>query len=79
VRSLDTENIMELAFSVLNFATQVSAPEACLLIKIWDNGEAHKLEKAMKELYTTCKSIKPHSSRSDSAEKFLFAKGFKAL
>jgi 23S rRNA (uridine2552-2'-O)-methyltransferase len=79
VRSLDTENIMELAFSVLNFAKQVSAPEACLLIKIWDNGEAHKLEKAMKEFYTTCKSIKPLSSRSDSAEKFLFAKGFKPV
>lgn len=79
VRSLDTENIMELAFSVLNFAKEVSAPEACLLIKIWDNGEAHKLEKAIKEFYATCKSIKPNSSRSDSAEKFLFAKGFKTL
>jgi 23S rRNA (uridine2552-2'-O)-methyltransferase len=79
IRSLDTENIMELAFSVLNFARQVSAPDACLLIKVWDNGDVHKLEKAVGEFYSSCKSIKPHSSRSDSAEKFIFGKGFKAL
>lgn len=79
IRSLDTENVMELAFSVLNFAKEVSAPDACLLIKVWDNGDVNKLEKAIGALYGSCKSIKPHSSRSDSAEKFIFGKGFKGF
>lgn len=79
IRSLDTENIMELAHSVFNFAREVSAPDACLLIKVWDNGEVHKLENMIRQHYSSCKSIKPHSSRSDSAEKFIFAKGFKFL
>lgn len=79
IRSLDTEIIMQLAFSVLNFAKQVSAPEASLLIKIWENGDSPKLEREIAQVYSSCKSVKPPSSRSDSAEKFILAKGFKKL
>lgn len=79
VRSLDQECIMELARSVFHFAQQVSAPNACLLIKIWANGETHMLEKAMSEVYEFVKEVKPLASRSDSAEMFILAKGFKAL
>lgn len=79
IRSMDTENIMELAYSVFSFAQQVSAPEAMLLIKIWENGDLHKLEVAIGGRYETCKMVKPNASRSNSAEKFILAKGFKKL
>lgn len=77
IRSLDQDGIMELAISVLEFAKQVSAPGAILLIKIWENGDRPKFEKAVREFYETCKVVKPAASRLDSAETFILAKGFK--
>lgn len=77
IRALDQEIIMQLAFSVLHFAKEVSAPNGVLLIKVWENGEVHKLEQAILENYETCRAVKPNASRSDSAEKFILAKGFK--
>lgn len=68
---------MEMASSVFLFAQQVSAANAVLLIKFWENGDFHKLESVIKKKYETVRVIKPNASRSDSAEKFLFAKGFK--
>lgn len=79
IRALDQENIMELANSVFAFAQQVSAPDAFLVIKVWENGDLHKLEKAISQVYTFCKMVKPHASRADSAEKYILAKGFKKL
>lgn len=79
VKSLDQEIIMELAHSVFNFAKEVSAPDASLLIKVWENGESHKLESAIREVYESCKIVKPPASRGDSAEKYILAKGFKKL
>ena len=79
IRSLDQDSIMDLAFSVFNFAQQVSAPNASLLIKVWDNGDSHKFEKAIGQVYETCRVVKPPASRSDSAEKFILAKGFKKI
>lgn len=77
IRALDQDIIMELANSVFNFAQQVSAPEACLVIKVWENGELKKLENAILEFYEYCRMVKPHASRADSAEKYILAKGFK--
>lgn len=77
IKSLDQENIMDLAFSVLQFAREVSSTDAVLLIKVWENGDLPKLEKSILESYEYCKAVKPNASRSDSAEKFILAKGFK--
>lgn len=76
IRSLDQENIMELANAVFAFAMKVSAPNGFLLIKVWENGDVPRLEKRIAEAYETCKIVKPHASRMDSAEKFILAKGF---
>lgn len=76
VRSLDQENIMNLCYDVLRFAIQMSAKNASLLIKVWDNGEVKKFEGALLQYYDTCKYLKPNASRNDSAEKFLLARGF---
>lgn len=67
---------MELAYAVFNFAKNISADNASLLIKVWDNGEVTKFVKTLKEHYEICRHVKPDSSRSDSAEIFILAKGF---
>lgn len=79
VRSLDQDKIMELCYNVLRFAVQMSAEDACLLVKIWDNGDVKKFESVLLQYYGTVKSLKPNASRSDSAEKFLLARGFIGL
>lgn len=77
VRQLDQENIMMLCNSVLEFALKMSAPKASLLVKIWDNGDAPRFIKRLETYYDFVKTIKPHSSRDDSMEKFILAKGLR--
>lgn len=77
IRSLDYDNIMELATSVFHFAREISAENGSLLIKVWENPEVKKLQDSILEHYERCKSVKPQASRSDSAEKFLLARGFR--
>lgn len=79
VRSLDTDKIMSLCYDVLCFAILMSAPNASLLVKVWDNGNVQRFEKDALQYYTSIKHIKPRASRSDSSEKFLLAKGFMGL
>ena len=77
VRQLDQENITNLSYSVLRFAVLMSSEGANLLVKIWDNGNVQELEKNMLKFYDSVRRIKPKSSRSESSEHFLLAKGFK--
>lgn len=79
VRALDHENIMTLCYTVLRFAILMSAPNASLLVKIWDNGDVKKLEKDMSKFYRKVKHFKPKASRTDSTERFMLAKGFYGL
>lgn len=76
VRCLDQEKIMDLCYSVLQFAIQMSAENASLLVKIWDNGNVKKFEEIVLRYYKSIKHLKPEASRGDSAEKFLLAKNF---
>lgn len=77
IKSLDYENIVDLAKSVFHFAKDVTEKNGTLLIKIWENPDVRKLQNEILEFYEQCRIIKPLASRSDSAEKFIFAKGFK--
>lgn len=78
IKSMDFENIMELARSVFNFAKDVTATNGSLLIKVWESGpDVKKLQNEILEYYETCRIIKPQSSRADSAEKFILCKKFK--
>lgn len=76
VRILDQDKIMNLCYSVLKFAITMSSENACLLVKVWDNGDIEKFSKILLKYYTSVKHIKPKASRSDSSEKFLLAKNF---
>jgi len=77
VRMLDQESITNLCYEVLKFALAMSAPQANLVVKIWDNGDVPKLERDMLCYYEKVKRVKPRGSRGDSAEHFLLARGFK--
>lgn len=79
VRALDQENITTLCYTVLRFAILMSSPNASLLVKLWDNGDVHKLEEDMLRYYKYVKHIKPNASRSESSEKFLLATEFYGL
>lgn len=70
---------MELAESVFNFAKIVSADNASMLIKVWSNGELSKFIDKIKDSYETTRYIKPDASRSDSAELYILAKGYKTI
>lgn len=78
IKSLDQDNIMELANAVFNFAKIVSTAHSSLLIKVWSNGELNKFVENLKEFYETCKYVKPEASRPDSAEIYVLAKNFKS-
>lgn len=79
IREMDQENIVNLCYSVLRFAAQMSEQNAIILMKVWSNGHMATLEKDIKRFYKTVKLIKPNSSRSDSAEQFLLGRGFVGL
>ncbi|XP_064213312.1 rRNA methyltransferase 2, mitochondrial isoform X3 [Tribolium castaneum] len=78
-KELDNENIIKLCYSVLRFAVQNSRAGACLVVKLWQCGQAKQLENDFSKFYASVKYVKPNSSRSDSAEIFLLGRDFKGL
>lgn len=79
IRSMDCENIINLCYSVLRFAIQVSQVGAAVLVKVWQCKEVEFLEKDLKRFYENVKHVKPNASRADSAELFLLGTNFKGL
>lgn len=79
IRTMDCENIINLCYSVLRFAVQVSKTGAILVLKVWQCKEVDYLQNDLKCFYETVKQVKPKSSRSDSSELFLLASNFKGL
>nr|CAD7421240.1 unnamed protein product [Timema poppensis] len=79
VRAMDHENIVQLAYSATRFAVQTSRVGAFLLVKLWDGASTIALERDLTRFYDKVKAVKPMASRSDSAEMFFLARGFKGL
>lgn len=80
VRSLDQENIIALAYSVLRFAVKISKPiSANLLVKVWQGGQVSEFFSDCSRFYEKVQFVKPKASRTDSAEVFILAKRFKGL
>lgn len=79
VKDIDKDRIVGLCYMALRFATYVTKINGSLLIKVWDGKEVPILEMDLQRFYTTIKILKPKSSRSESSEKFILAKGFKGI
>lgn len=76
-KELDHDKIIELCSSVVRFSTVVMKDGGTLLCKIWSGGKQKLLEDVLRKLFQTVKLVKPPSSRADSAEIYLLARGFR--
>jgi 23S rRNA (uridine2552-2'-O)-methyltransferase len=76
-RQTDHLRIMALAEAAADFAREVLAPGGAFLCKVLQGGTETTLLAALKRDFKTVKRVKPPASRSDSAELYLLAQGFR--
>jgi len=76
-RQTDHLRIMALAEAAADFACEVLADGGALLCKVLQGGTERKLLAALKRDFESVKHVKPPASRSDSAELYLLARGFR--
>jgi 23S rRNA (uridine2552-2'-O)-methyltransferase len=76
-RKTDHIKIVALVEAAAEFAREVLAPGGAFLAKVLQGGAEVALLAALKRDFTTVKHVKPAASRSDSAELYLLATGFR--
>jgi 23S rRNA (uridine2552-2'-O)-methyltransferase len=76
-RQTDHLRIMALAEAAADFARQVLAPGGTFLCKVLQGGTQATLLGELKRDFSSVKHVKPQASRTDSAELYLLAKGFR--
>jgi len=76
-RQTDHLRIMALAEAAVEFAREVLAPGGAFLCKVLQGGTEATLLAELKRDFATVKHVKPPASRSDSAELYLLARGFR--
>ena len=77
-RKTDHIKIVALVEAASEFAREVLAPGGAFLAKVLQGGTEAALLAALKRDFTSVKHVKPAASRSDSAELYLLASGFRA-
>ena len=73
----DHLRIMGLAETALAFALEVLTPGGAFLCKVFQGGTERDLLDALKKNFATVRHVKPPASRSDSAELYVLATGFR--
>jgi 23S rRNA (uridine2552-2'-O)-methyltransferase len=73
----DHLKIMALVEAAAEFASEVLAPGGTFLAKVLQGGTEVALLAALKRDFMTVKHVKPAASRSDSAELYLLATGYR--
>ena len=76
-RKTDHLKIMALVEAAADFACEVLAPGGSFLAKVLQGGTEAALLAGLKRKFATVKHVKPAASRSDSAELYLLATGFR--
>jgi 23S rRNA (uridine2552-2'-O)-methyltransferase len=76
-RKTDHLRIMALAETAAEFARDVLAPGGAFVCKVLQGGTEAELLAQLKRDFATVKHVKPAASRSDSAELYLLATGFR--
>jgi 23S rRNA (uridine2552-2'-O)-methyltransferase len=76
-RQTDHLRIMALAEAAAPFAREVLAPGGAFLCKVLQGGTERGLLAELKRDFETVKHVKPPASRTDSAELYLLARGFR--
>lgn len=73
----DHLRIMALAEAAALFAVDVLAPGGAFLCKVFQGGTERDLLELLKKNFAVVRHVKPPASRSDSAELYVLATGFK--
>jgi 23S rRNA (uridine2552-2'-O)-methyltransferase len=76
-RHTDHLRIMALAEAATDFAREVVAEGGAFLCKVLQGGTEATLLAELKRDFATVKHVKPPASRTDSAELYLLARGFR--
>jgi hypothetical protein len=76
-RRTDHLKIMALVEAAVDFAGEVLAPGGTFLAKVLQGGTEVALLRLLKRDFATVKHVKPAASRSDSAELYLLATGYR--
>ncbi len=76
-RATDHIRIIALCEVALDFASQILAPDGVFLAKVFQGGTEADLLARMKREFKTVRHVKPPASRSDSAEMYVLATGFR--
>lgn len=76
-KSTDHLRIVALAEAALDYAEDVLAPGGAFVCKVFAGGAEGDLLTRLKQNFEVVKHVKPKSSRSDSAEKYVVATGFR--
>ena len=76
-RQTDHLRIMALAEAAVQFAREVLAPNGVFLCKVLQGGTEANLLAEFKRDFESVKHVKPPASRTDSAELYLLARGFR--
>ena len=76
-RQTDHLRIMALAEAAAHFAREVLAEGGSFLCKVLQGGTEAALLAALKRDFVSVKHVKPPASRTDSAELYLLARGFR--
>jgi len=73
----DHLRIMGLAEAAVEFAREVLMPGGAFLCKVFQGGTEKELLDRLKRLFESVKHVKPPSSRKESPELYVVAKGFR--
>jgi 23S rRNA (uridine2552-2'-O)-methyltransferase len=68
---------MGLAEAALAFAVEVLSPGGAFLCKMFQGGSERELLTQLRQRFKVVRHVKPPASRSDSAELYVLATGFK--
>lgn len=74
----DHLRIMALAEAAAHFACDVLSPGGAFLCKVFQGGTEKELLALLKRSFSVVRHVKPPASRSDSAELYVLATGFRA-
>lgn len=77
-KQTDHLRIMGLCEAALDFAEGVLAPGGVFLAKVLQGGTERELLDKLKRNFKTVRHVKPEASRSDSAELYVLAQGYRA-
>ncbi|XP_078610699.1 rRNA methyltransferase 2, mitochondrial-like [Branchiostoma floridae x Branchiostoma japonicum] len=77
--SLDHDQIVSLQLSAFKFSKVVLREDGVFVCKLWDGSHCKKFQSVVGDVFKFVKVVKPQSSRSNSAELFVFARGYKKI